>query len=79
MLGPWQIAIIVLLVLVLFGGRGKISAMMGDLAGGIKAFKKGLADDDEKPGAQADPAKLADRGEGAESAMSPDPQEKTKS
>ena len=35
-------------MLVLFGGRGKISEMMGDVARGIKSFRKGLADD-EKP------------------------------
>lgn len=41
----WQILIVVLLVVVLFG-RGKISALMGDMAKGIKAFKRGMADDD---------------------------------
>jgi sec-independent protein translocase protein TatA len=40
----WQILIVVLLVVLLFG-RGKISALMGDMAKGIKAFKKGMADD----------------------------------
>ena len=44
-IGPWQIIIIVLLVVMLFG-RGKISEMMGDVAKGIKSFKKGLADDE---------------------------------
>lgn len=42
----WQIAIVVLLVVLLFG-RGKLSALMGDMAKGIKSFKKGMADDDE--------------------------------
>ncbi|TVQ55876.1 MAG: twin-arginine translocase TatA/TatE family subunit [Rhodobacteraceae bacterium] len=42
----WQILIVVLLVVLLFG-RGKISALMGDMAKGIKAFKTGLAEDDE--------------------------------
>ncbi|NCO15664.1 MAG: twin-arginine translocase TatA/TatE family subunit [Alphaproteobacteria bacterium] len=41
----WQILIVVLLVVVLFG-RGKISALMGDMAKGIKAFKRGMADDE---------------------------------
>lgn len=41
----WQILIVVLLVVLLFG-RGKISALMGDMAKGIKAFKRGMADDD---------------------------------
>jgi sec-independent protein translocase protein TatA len=41
----WQIAIVGLLLVVLFG-RGKISALMGDMAKGIKSFKKGMAEDD---------------------------------
>ena len=45
-LGPWQIAIIVLLI-VLFFGRGRISDMMGDLAKGITSFKKGLREEEE--------------------------------
>lgn len=42
----WQILIVVVLVVLLFG-RGKISGLMGDMAQGIKAFKKGMSDDDE--------------------------------
>ena len=45
-IGPWQIIIIVLLVVLLFG-RGKISELMGDVAKGIKSFKKGLAEEPE--------------------------------
>ena len=41
----WQIAIVVVLVVLLFG-RGKISSLMGDLAKGIKSFKKGMSSDD---------------------------------
>ena len=40
----WQIAIVVVLVVLLFG-RGKISSLMGDVAKGIKSFKKGMATD----------------------------------
>ena len=39
----WQIAIVVILVVLLFG-RGKISSLMGDVAKGIKSFKKGMSD-----------------------------------
>mgnify|MGYP004004317149 CR=1 FL=1 len=39
-----QIAIVVVLVVLLFG-RGKISSLMGDVAKGIKSFKKGMASD----------------------------------
>lgn len=45
--GPWQILIIVVLALLLFGGGGKISSLMGDFAKGIKAFRKGLQEDDK--------------------------------
>ncbi len=52
-IGIWQIAIVVILVVLLFG-RGKISSLMGDVAKGIKSFKKGMASDvtdetDNKP------------------------------
>jgi sec-independent protein translocase protein TatA len=40
----WQILIVVVLVVILFG-RGKISGLMGDVAKGIKSFKKGMAED----------------------------------
>ena len=43
-IGFWQIAIVVILVVLLFG-RGKISSLMGDVAKGIKSFKKGMSDD----------------------------------
>ena len=42
-LGPWQIIIIILLVVLLFG-RGKISSLMGEVGKGITAFKKGVDD-----------------------------------
>ena len=41
----WQIAIVLVLVVLLFG-RGKISGLMGDLAKGIKSFKRGMAEED---------------------------------
>ena len=44
--GFWQIVIIGALVVLLFG-RGKVSELMGDVAKGIKSFKKGLAEDDD--------------------------------
>ena len=45
--GPWQILIIIVLALLLFGGGGKISSLMGDFAKGIKAFRKGLQEEDK--------------------------------
>ena len=50
-IGFWQIAIVVILVVLSFG-RGKISSLMGDVAKGIKSCKKGMATDitdDEEP------------------------------
>ena len=49
----WHWIIVLVVVLLLFG-RGKIPELMGDMAKGIKSFKKGLADDDEaqKPAAK---------------------------
>jgi len=44
----WHWIIVLAVGLLLFGGRGKISELMGDFAKGIKSFKKGLAED-EKP------------------------------
>ena len=58
--GLFQILIILLIVLVLFG-RGRISEMMGDFGKGIKSFKRGIADDETAPqplidGAEGQPA-----------------------
>ncbi len=43
-LSIWQVAIVVVLVVLLFG-RNKISHLMGDVAKGIKSFKKGMSSD----------------------------------
>jgi sec-independent protein translocase protein TatA len=48
----WQIAIVLVLVVLLFG-RGKISELMGDVARGIKSFKKGMAEPEEETVAAA--------------------------
>ena len=47
-LGPWQIALIALVVILLFGA-GKLPRLMGDAARGINAFKKNLKDDKSDP------------------------------
>jgi sec-independent protein translocase protein TatA len=41
----WHWIVVVVLFLLLFGGRGKISELMGDFAQGIKSFKKGMQDE----------------------------------
>ena len=46
MLGnPWQLGLVLLVIILLFG-KGKVSDLMGDFAKGIKAFKKGMAEDE---------------------------------
>ncbi|MBT3361029.1 MAG: twin-arginine translocase TatA/TatE family subunit [Rhodospirillales bacterium] len=40
--GIWQWVVVLAIVLLLFGGRGKISALMGDFGKGLKSFKKGM-------------------------------------
>lgn len=44
--GPWGILIIAIAALLLFG-RGKISSMMGEVASGIKAFRRGMSEEDQ--------------------------------
>ena len=46
----WHWVIVGAIVLLLFGGRGKLSGLMGDAAKGIKAFKEGMKDDDKADG-----------------------------
>jgi sec-independent protein translocase protein TatA len=53
-LSIWHWLVVGVILLLLFGGRGKISEMMGDFAKGIKSFKKGLAEDEK---ADTEPAK----------------------
>jgi len=51
----WHVALVVVVLLVLFGGRGKISGLMGDTAKGIKAFREGLKGDDSSSDDAAKP------------------------
>jgi sec-independent protein translocase protein TatA len=55
-LSVWHWLIFLVVALLLFGGSGKISSIMGDVAKGIKSFKKGMTEDDEAKPAQ-DPFK----------------------
>ncbi len=65
----WHWLIIGIVVMVMFGGRGKISDIMGDFAKGIKSFKKGLADDDDaKPAADDRTARTLEQSAGATTA-----------
>jgi sec-independent protein translocase protein TatA len=51
----WHWLILLAVGLLMFGGKGKISSIMADVADGIKSFKKGMADD--KPAEPSEPAK----------------------
>ena len=59
-LSIWHWMVVIAVVLLLFG-RGKISDLMGDVAQGIKAFKKGMQDDDKAP-EKTEPVKSIDHG-----------------
>ena len=45
--GIWQWVVVLVIVLILFGGRGKISALMGDVGKGLRSFKSGLKQGEE--------------------------------
>ena len=64
-LGIWQIVLIALLALLLFG-RGRISDLMGDVAKGVKNFRKGLSEEDDND-------RLEDEKKKAEAAMNVTP------
>jgi sec-independent protein translocase protein TatA len=53
--------IVLAVVLLLFGGRGKITQVMGDFAKGINAFKKGLKEEDKTKVADAENAKVIEQ------------------
>lgn len=56
-LSLWHWLVVIILVMLLFG-KGRISDMMGDLGKGLKSFKQGMADEDEKPARPAEPRQL---------------------
>ena len=58
-LSIWHWLIVGAVLLLVFGGRGKISDMMGDVAKGIKAFKKGMSEEDADAKSEA-PVKSID-------------------
>ncbi len=67
-LSIWHWLVVAVIVLLLFG-RGKISELMGDVAGGIKAFKKGMAEDDDVKKAEEEKKKLEDTAAAAADAV----------
>jgi sec-independent protein translocase protein TatA len=59
-LSIWHWIIVLVVVMVLFGGRGKISSLMGDFAQGIKAFKKGMSEEEKTADSTPEPTKTID-------------------
>lgn len=62
--GPLQILVILVIAVLVFGGRGRISSILGDVGTGIRSFRKGLTDDSESvitPDASVDERVKADR------------------
>jgi sec-independent protein translocase protein TatA len=64
-LSVWHWLIVLAIVLIFFGGSGKISGIMGDFAKGIKSFKKGMAEDEAEARAP-EPPKTIEAGKPAE-------------
>jgi sec-independent protein translocase protein TatA len=60
-LSIWHWMLFAAVALLLFGGKGKISDIMGDVAKGIKSFKKGMAEDDDAAKPAAPTPRLEDR------------------
>jgi sec-independent protein translocase protein TatA len=54
----WHWMIFLVIALLLFGGSGKISSIMGDVAKGIKSFKKGMTEEDDVATPAEGPKKL---------------------
>ena len=57
-----KLLILGIVALLLFGGSGKISSIMGDVAKGIKSFKKGMSDEDEAAANKPVPPKVIEQG-----------------
>jgi sec-independent protein translocase protein TatA len=72
-IGIWQVVLILVIVLILFGA-GKLPKVMGDVASGVKNFKKGMKDEDE-----AAPRVLGDEATSPEMKMDPAKDEAVKS
>lgn len=74
----WHWLIVLVVVLVLFGGKGKISSLMGDFGKGLKSFKKNIKDENDK-GAAEDSQALEDDRPAAVSRDAAEPEKGSKS
>ena len=69
----WHWIVVLLIVLVLFGGRGKVSALMGDFGKGLKAFKKSMKEEGEEAEPEAPKAIRSESSAATDSAADKDP------
>ncbi|MZR30852.1 twin-arginine translocase TatA/TatE family subunit [Sneathiella sp. DP05] len=70
-IGPWQIILILVIVLIIFGA-GKLPRVAGDLAKGIKNFKKGMNEDDKSETAEEDKTEVLESASNNDKAESKD-------
>jgi sec-independent protein translocase protein TatA len=61
-LSIWHLLILLAVVVILFGGRGKLSSIMGDFGKGINSFKEGLKTEDERKREADEPRGAIDHG-----------------
>jgi len=69
----WHWLVVLAVVLVLFGGGGKISRLMGDFGKGLKSFKKGMKEEEAEEEAVEGGAKKALKSEQVEDVAEPEP------
>ncbi|MBV9591019.1 MAG: twin-arginine translocase TatA/TatE family subunit [Hyphomicrobiales bacterium] len=67
----WHWIIVGAVLLLLFGGKGKVSDLMGDFAKGIKSFKKGMAEDDQAAEAAKSPPRPVEHQPSEPASVSP--------
>ena len=54
----WHWVIVLIIVVILFGGRGKLSSLMGDLGTGLRNFKRGMNKDNDEEGSEPQPEQI---------------------
>ena len=73
-LSIWHWILVIAVALLLFGGRGKISELMGDFAQGIRAFKKGMSEEDKAATAEPEKTDPKSINHQASDAVTPQPE-----
>ena len=55
----WHWVIVLIIVVILFGGRGKLSSLMGDIGTGLRNFKRGMNKDNDEEASESQPEQIA--------------------